>query len=137
APAYNHERGDNFVFARSGEADGRRVYVGLPVCREILDAPVSMARSFRGLRIDFSQVTEDRLYRAVQTVQIETVEADACVALARAVVIVQPLEEPDDVRVAPHPARESRAIGERRIGRRVSARVAHPAIHAIRIRPVR
>src|SRR5207237_6465695 len=99
--------------ARSREADGRRVSVGLRVFREILEAPVSVARSFRGLRIDFSQVTEDRLNRAVKTVQIETVEADACVAPARAVVIVQPLEESDDVRVAPHPAREPREIGER------------------------
>jgi hypothetical protein len=73
----------------------------------------------------------------VQAVQIHAVEASLRRRRTGRIVRPQPLEEFDHVTIAPHPARKSREISERRLGVGILTRVPDPAIDPIGVRPIR
>lgn len=97
----------HLVLARLRPAERSRIAVGLPVvlAAEMLEAREALARSPRRLRIGLVKVTEHRLDRAVQAVEVKAVEAGR---LWRSLVtLAQPLDELEHDSVTPHPGREA------------------------------
>jgi hypothetical protein len=93
----------HLVLAGRREAEGRRVPVRLRVLGEVLEAPIAPARAPGGVGVDAVEVVEHGLDRAEEAVQVEAPEADRVAGDAPAVVVAQPGEELDDLRVPPHP----------------------------------
>ena len=88
----------------------------------MFETGIAVARPLGRLRIHFFQIVEHRLDRGVQAVKIEPVEAGLSGAgWKRIVVSAQPPDEVENVRVAPHPGRETLEPGQRLDRVRISA----------------
>src|SRR4029453_6151871 len=72
---------DDVVFARLDDAGRDGITIGMGVRSEMVEAFVSSARAFGGVRIDLVQIRDDRLDRRVETVKIEPVEADLALGM--------------------------------------------------------
>jgi hypothetical protein len=109
----------------------------LRVGAEAIEAGIALARRLGRGGIRIVEEAQHRVHRRVQAVQVEAVEPRACARRERVVVRAQPLDEIDDVGVAPHPRREAAEVAERRRSARLGAHAANMAIDAIGVRPVR
>ena len=74
------ELADDFLFARLRPAGDRRESVLLRIFTEMIEASIAVPRPFRRRRIDFIEVTQDRLDRRMHAVKIEAIES-GCVFL--------------------------------------------------------
>src|SRR5947207_13545984 len=84
------------------------------VIGEIFETGITPARVASGFRISLVQVRNHCLYRAVKTVQIQTVHAYLrCSGWTAIIMRPQPADQIDNVSIAPHPAREAFEIFER------------------------
>jgi hypothetical protein len=102
----------------------------------MLEARVAIARAACGIGVGVLQVIEHRGDRAVQAVEVESVEADPRRGVAFTVVRAQPVDERTHLGVAPHPCREPFEAGERGVCIGILAIAPHVAVHAVRIGPV-
>ena len=128
----------DLLLARGRVVHRHRMAVVLALALEQVEAGVPLARVLGRVRLVPLQVVDDRVHRRAHAVEVEAVEADlGLVERLRVVEGAQPLQERDDVGVAPHPAREPAEVGQRlaRVG--VGRLPAHPAVHPVGVRPVR
>jgi hypothetical protein len=122
------------MLARRRGAEPRRVGVALAVLVEAVEAAVAFARLLGGLRIVFVEIVQHLVDRAEHAVQVQAVEAGL---RARAGIMpALPLDEGDDVAVAPHPGGEAPEAAERLLRVAVGAAPAHVAVDAIGVGPV-
>src|SRR6202011_1603228 len=107
---------DRFVLARLGGLKSRSKRVVFAV-RKLLEAGVALARPFRRFGVETFEGGDQDVDRAVETVEVEAVKAHRwSVGGQGGVMTPQPLDELEDVAIAPHPRREAVEIRERVIG---------------------
>ena len=99
--------------------------VRLRIVSKILKTSVSLARCPGAFRIDLVEITDDRIHRSMQAVQVQSVDADFWFICSEAFIMrLDPSHQVENIRVAPHPAGETFVISERIECRRGLARVA-------------
>ena len=103
---------------------------------ESIEACVACAGACGFLGVDGFEVRDDGFHRRGQAVEVQPVEADLVGRVASIVVVPQPLDEPDDLAVAPHPGREPAEAPERVLGVRVRRLADDVPVDAIRVGPV-
>src|SRR5918995_3998857 len=125
------------IFARPCYSEFSGVAVRLRILAECVEAAVAIAGPRRRLRVYLLQKADYLLHRGKQRVEIEPVEAGAPVLGLLCVVAMQPVDELEHVTIAPHPARKPLEVAEclKRVA--VVAAASHPAVDAVRVRPVR
>jgi hypothetical protein len=68
---------ERLLLARLCEAEGRGVTVSLRVLTEVLEAPIAIARTLGGFRVNSVELAEDGFDRGVEAAQVEAVEPDS------------------------------------------------------------
>ena len=129
---------DRRLLTRFRAAEARLVGVHLRFAVEVVEAAIAFPRALRRFGIDLLEVGDDHIHGRVEAVEIEPVEADFCRSVGQGVVVLaQPLDELDDVGVAPHPDRKAPEARQGLIGARVVADTAHVAVDPVGVRPIR
>jgi hypothetical protein len=139
APAALHldELRHHFVLARARQVEARGVGVAVRVVAELFEAGVAIARDGCGGGIDPIEMLEHRLYRGVQAVEVEPVEANRRRAgMFGVVVLAQPTDEVEHVGIAPHPLGKPAEVSERVDGVLVVAAAVNVTVDAIRGGPI-
>jgi len=133
--AAGHELRDDFVLARDRVLERQGVPVGLPFRAHMVEAAVAVAgpAGFRG--IDAIEVADDRSDRSAQAVEVEAVESGLGRRMhVRVVPGAHPLDELQDVAIAPHPRGEAPEVRERRVSVCIVRQAHDIAIDAVRER---
>src|SRR5205823_12708730 len=97
-----------------------------------------MPRSFGSLRVDLVQVGQNGFDRCVQAVKIETVEA--AFAIIRPLIVVmlpQPTDKIQDIRISPHPLRESLEPAKCFDAIDIVTCSANETVYTVRVWPIR
>ena len=132
------ELGDDLVLARDRARVRERVAVRLPSRTDVVEAAVSLAGPACLFGVDAIEVRDDRLHRGAQAVEVEAVEARLGRRVrVRVVAGPQPLDELQDVTIAPHPRREAAEVRQGGVGVGVVREPHDVAVDAVRVGPVR
>src|ERR1700681_1154151 len=104
----------------------------------MVEASVTRAGSLCRGGIGPLEIFDHGCHRGMQAVEIESVKAGLSGTGRKGVIVrSQPLDKLDHIGVAPHPSWEAPKVAERFLSIHIIARIAHIAVDAVGVWPVR